>query len=297
MLVQPGEPTILEIALQWMKQRPLKAVFLMVLSVVVGFTLYGVSRPASHDRDFVEHLSRLPHVESNEDAFSIAPVRAWRYSGNEVGEKHWQEEKQVYRYDELENIWFVVEPHPGLNAMAHTLVLFEFSDDRLLGLTIEARREVGEKYSAFWGNWGKFELAYIWADAQDLLLRRAVYLNHEIEIYPVAEADVYGPQLLRDLLDNTQAIEAKPRLYNTLFSNCTNELAKTAGFDWAPAFILTGYAADYLHSNGLLASRREFDDLKRIANVTNKLRAYPAPAGDRRIFDRWLLEELRQTAF
>ena len=79
------------------------------------------------------------------------------------------QKSNAYSVEELEQVWLMVEPHPGLELMAHTLVLFEFSDDRLLGLTIEARREKHESYSAFWGNWGEFELLYVWASAQDLL--------------------------------------------------------------------------------------------------------------------------------
>ena len=45
--------------------------------------------------------------------------------------------------------------------MAHTLVMFEFAGERMIGLSIEARREKNKKYDALAGAFNAFELAYI----------------------------------------------------------------------------------------------------------------------------------------
>ena len=63
----------------------------------------------------------------------------------------------------------MIEPQPGSQLAAHTLLLFEFEGDRLLGLTIEARRERNEDYSALRGIFNAFELAYVWGTARDFL--------------------------------------------------------------------------------------------------------------------------------
>jgi hypothetical protein len=135
------------------------------------------------------------------------------------------------------------------------------SDDRIIGLTIEARREQCMKITTHCaGIFNAFELAYVWASARDLLTRRAVMLDHETFVYPVAITGEQSRTLLRDLLERTDSLETRARYYNTLFSNCTNELAKAAGFDWAPAFIFTGRSDEYLfrsrpHSRRKLRSR------------------------------------------
>jgi len=142
-------------------------------------TLYGVVQPASHERDFVEHLSRTPHIDVDQSQFSVSPIRDWNYQVEGPSSKNWVETSTDFDIEDLQKIWFLVEPHPGMSAMAHTLVLFEFSDERLLGLTIEARREQHESYSAWGGNWGKYELLYVWAEARDLVMRRAIYLANK----------------------------------------------------------------------------------------------------------------------
>ena len=75
-------------------------------------------------------------------------------------------------FADLRNVWFVVEPQPGGDYAAHTLVLFEFAGDRIVGLTVEARLERGETYDAIAGMFNQFELAYVWSTARDLLERR-----------------------------------------------------------------------------------------------------------------------------
>ena len=277
---------------QWVQRRPLRAFAAVLIIAVVLMTIHGATRPARHDRNWVEHLSRLPLVELQDSgAFSVAPFRDWSYSADGPNRKTWINTVSA-DVERIENVWFVVEPHPGLDIMAHTLVLFEFSDDRLLGLTIEARREEGESYSPFWGNWGKFELLYMWGSARDLLTRRAVYLDHGVQIYPLALSGEQERAFLRTMLKGTRRIAEKARLYNTLFSNCTNELGKSAGLDWHYAFVATGLSARRLHKLGLIPNDLEFETVRERAMSAGMLKLLNnTPEAD---FDARLLVLLRE---
>ncbi len=288
---------MLERLVNKVKRFPASSGVVFVFLLLLTFTLYGVSRPVSHDRDFVEHLSRLPHVEVNEEGFQVSPLRNWSYEVEGPLNKSWTESPTYYEFGDLKKIWFLVEPHPGMEAMAHTLLLFEFSDDKLLGLTIEARREIDEGYSAFWGNWGKFELLYVWANARDLVQRRAIHLQKQVEIYPIEIERENAVEFLRRMLQGTVRIENKPRLYNTLFSNCTNEFGKNAGIGWHYSFITTGFAAEHLHSKGLIKDTRAYSEVRQTATITEYLRNLEKnnPALPAEQFDRELLSHLRQT--
>lgn len=278
---------------RWTRTRRLAAVTGLLLLLIAGGTVYGVTREARHDRDWVEHLSRLPHVETAEAGFSVSPVRDWSYAPDGPVDKNWIEAAQAFVFEDLEAVWLMVEPHPSMEvAMAHTLVLFEFSGDKLLGLTIEARREKDETYDPFQGNWGKFELLYVWASARDLLTRRAVMLDHRVEIYPLKLTETQRRDFLNAVLAETMRIEASPRRYNTLFSNCTNELAKAAKLDWDPAFVATGRAAPRLHAMGVIPPAGEpFAVIRARADMTGELQTLNLiPAAD---FDAALLAQLR----
>lgn len=247
------------------------------------------SGPARSDRDWYPYLARTAHVSLDGDRFAVSPVSDWSYA--RAGEVSQSYGEAAFRLDDLRAVWFVLEPQPGSRLAAHTFLIFEFEGDRLLGLTIEARRERNEAYSPVRGAFNAFELSYVWGSARDFLTRRAVMLDHEVFVYPVSIASEQQRYLLAQLLQRTNQLEREPRYYNTLFSNCTNELAKAAGFHWAPAFILTGTSDEYLFRRGIIPGE-DFDEAHRRSDMTALVQELnDRPAAD---FDAALLAELRR---
>ncbi|MEZ6022583.1 MAG: DUF4105 domain-containing protein [Hyphomonadaceae bacterium] len=248
-----------------------------------------VTGPPRADRDWYPYLAHTPDVTVSETGFAVTPVSDWSYTREGPTAQTYIE--AGYDYDALRNVWFMLEPQPGSQLAAHTLLLFEFEGDRLLGLTIEARREVGEDYSAVRGIFNAFELSYIWASARDLLVRRAVMLDHEVFLYPVAITDEQKRVLLRNLLQRSEYLETRPRYYNTITSNCTNELAKAAGFHWAPAYILTGRSDEYLFRRGIIPGD-SFAQAHARSDMTTFIQALNQAPPE--AFDAALLGELRR---
>jgi hypothetical protein len=271
---------------RWMAKRPLRI-------VAAGLLLVGlvgcVTARARNDRDWYPYLSRTTHVELSAERFQVAPVSDWRYEApGPIAETYGE---ASYDIAELRRVWFMLEPQPGSTLAAHTLLLFEFEGDRLLGLTIEARRENGEDYSALRGAFNTFELSYVWASARDLLTRRAVMLDHEVFVYPLAIPEETQRELLRRVLQRTADLETRPRFYNTLFSNCTNELAKAADLDWSPSFILTGTSDEYLFRRGVIPGET-FEAAHERSDVTAFVKQLNVSVSDFP-FDAALLAELR----
>lgn len=275
---------------RWMAAHPVRpALAALALIALFGFAPAFSAKPRG-DRDWVEHLARTPHVTRAEHGFTVAPVRDWRYGPEGPISKAYEGEA-AFEFTALRNVWFMLEPQPGSAIAAHTLLLFEFDDDRLIGVTIEARREADEDYSPWDGLWNAFELAYIWAEPRDLLTRRAVFLDHEVFVYPLRMTYAQKVTLLSRLADTTAELETQPRFYNTLFSNCTNELAKRADLSWDSAFILTGLSDDHLYKVGVIPGAA-FEEAQALGDVTALLHQLN-PIDDSRVFDAALLAELR----
>jgi hypothetical protein len=268
---------------------PLGRAIAAIAAILLLGAAASVTQPPRTDRDWYPYLSRAVHVELNAGSFSVSPVSAWSYAREgPTGETY---TSAAYDLGDLRNIWFMLEPQPGSQLAAHTLLLFEFEGDRILGLTIEARRERNEDYSALRGVFNAFELDYVWGTARDFLTRRAVMLDHEVFVYPIDVTHEQKVALLTRLLERTRALETHPRYYNTITSNCTNELAKAAGFNWAPAYVLTGRSDEYLFSRGIIpgasfAQAHQRSDMTEFVQTLNT-----APAD---VFDRELLAELRR---
>lgn len=275
--------------LDWFGANPLRPAIASILAILVLGSGASMTQPPRTDRNWYPYLAVTPDVTLTEDRFSVGPVSDWSYAGPEVTNETYIDAS--YRFEDLRNVWFMLEPQPGSQLAAHTLLLFEFTGNRLIGVTIEARREQGEEYSALRGLFNAFELSYIWASARDLLTRRAVMLDHEVFIYPVEITGEQNEMLLRHLLERTESLETTPRYYNTILSNCTNELAKAAGFTWAPAYILTGRSDEYLFRRGIIPGA-SFAQAHARSDITEFIRALNVTPPE--VFDRALLQELRR---
>lgn len=274
---------------EWTRQHPWQAVIGAVLILLGLFAISIVSRTPRLDRNWTEHLARMPDIEMTEEGFSLHPATDWTYDANGPVAKNTV--GFAASYADLRNVWFMVEPQPGGGYAAHTLLLFEFEGDRIIGITVEARREADEEYDAFRGLFNEFELAYIWSTAKELLTRRAVYLAKEIYVYPLTLSDQQKMDFLKALLKQTMALETRARFYNTFTSNCTNELGKVAHIPWHYSFVLTGYSPQYLYKLDYIRGP-DFATVKQQAKLDAEIKSWNGlPSPD---FDRALLAELRK---
>lgn len=274
----------------WFGVHPLRPAIASIIAILVLGSAANMLSLPQMERDWYPYLSRTPEVEIADAGFTVSPVSDWSYDwGRETSTAYL--DSASYAFDQLRRVWFMLEPQPGSQLAAHTLLLFEFEGDRLLGVTIEARREQGEEYSAFRGQFNAFELIYVWATARDLLVRRAVMLDHEVFVYPVDITPEQTRTLLHRLLERSDSLSRAPRYYNTVLSNCTNELAKAAGFHWAPAYILTGRSDEYLYRRGILPGA-SFEEAHARSDMTEFIQALNQAPPE--VFDRALLAELRR---
>lgn len=269
----------------WAGAGAVSAALIAVFAVSVGM------KTPRLDRDWVENLAHMPKVSQTADGFSLDPVMNWSYKPDGPVAKDMT--TFVAKFADLKNLYLMVEPQPGGGYAAHTLILFEFANDRIVGLTVEARLEEGETYSAFDGLFNDYELSYIWATAKDLLTRRVTFLKKEIYVYSLSLTDEQKQKFLHTVLDRTISIEAKPRFYNTLTSNCTNELAKAANLGWHYSWVLTGYSPQRLYDLKLITGP-SFEAVREKAVMTQEIAAWnDLPDAE---FDRNLLAEVRKRA-
>jgi len=270
-------------------EHPLHAAWAAMAGIMVLGAIGPLTDAPRQDRAWFPYLARAPHVTLSADHFAVTPVSDWSYDTEHETDQRFIDAN--YDISAVRNIWFMLEPQPGSQLAAHTLLIFEFPGDRLLGVTIEARLEQNEGYDALKGLFNGYELSYHWATARDLLVRRATMLGHDVFVYPTV-IDAHEKQLLlRNLLERTQSLETQPRYYNTATSNCTNELAKAAGMSWTPEYIFTGRSDEWLFRHQIIPGRN-FEDAHSRSDMTQFIRALNhIPAGE---FDGELLAELRR---
>lgn len=274
---------------EWTRRHPWRAAAWLLVVVLALASLRVCAAQPRLDRDWVDNLAVMPKVQTTDAGFALDGVVDWSYTKD--GPATQTVGDFAAAYADLRNVWFMVEPQPGGDYAAHTLVLFEFASDRVVGLTVEARLEKGETYDAVAGVFNKFELAYVWASARDLLTRRVTFLDKDVYVYPLRLDEQQKVDFLKALIGQTVEVSTHARFYNTFTSNCTNELAKVAKLDWHYSWVLTGYSPQRLFELKLIPGET-FEAAKERALMKREIASWNDLS--REDFDKALMNDLRQ---
>ena len=190
----------------------------------------------SHDRAWRADHSRLPTATETGGAWALTDIRDWSYgTDGSAAEQIWID--ATLDPGQLVQACFVLEPFGEAAAIAHTMLAFEFADGRTYVASVEARREDGESYSA-----PKaailpiFEYMVVWTTDRDMWGNSEFWAGDQLYRYPLAIPLDQQQAVLGAMLTHTAALQDQPRFYNTLFSNCTNVLARSVN-DIAPGAV------------------------------------------------------------
>ncbi len=208
-------------------------------------------------------------------------MRNFTYRSETDFDARW--ETRVYDLNRLDgyDLLFV---YWGSPAIAHTMVSFRFKDDGeegsyyFLPISIEARKERSESYSAIAGFFRQYELYYVIADERDVIGLRTNYRGEDVYLYRTKAGAKRARALLLDYLKTVNELSSKPRWYNALSDNCTNGIlfhveALDGNLPYTWEILLSGYADRYAYKAGSFASALAFETLKRRSRINDAARA------------------------
>lgn len=252
---------------------------LLAVLVIGGLWLNWQLAKPSHDRDWRADYARLPTVTRGSDGVTLNNIRNWSYAPDGTPTvQEWITRK--IDPEALTQSYFVVEPFGGYKAIAHTMLAFAFDNGETYVVSIEARREKGEVYDALKAAiFPIFEFMFVWTTERDMYGNSEFMAKDQLYLYPLAIPLSHQKAVLKAMIDETEALVAEPRWYNTLFSNCTNVLARAVN-KVAPgalpldiSWVLPGYADEFLYENGFLKDAGSFDKTHDLAHISPLIRA------------------------
>lgn len=254
--------------------RPTKLFLILTVLVILFGGIYTYTQSPSNNRNWEVGFEVLPEVEISESQseIHIKNIRNWNYSKTDIVSQEYI--AQTYKLENLEKVWFLVEPFSKWDGIAHTYFVFDFTDQEPISFSIEARREKGETYSAAIGTLNKYELIYMWGTERDFTGRRAYKDNADIYMYPLDIKKETGQKLFLELAKSTEDLRNNPQFYNTLTSNCTNNLAKIANKvnpDSIPfhyAQLVPGYSDEFLYELEFISNNKPLSELKEKYYIT-----------------------------
>lgn len=251
-----------------------KILLALVVLAVVAYTILVIAVRPSNDRDWTTDQAVLPYAEINGDQVSVHNIRNFSYTSTSDYTPNYYD--TTFDLSKIKNVYFIVEPFSGYVGAAHTFLSFEFEDNRFVSISVEIRKEKGESFSAVKGVLRQYELTYVIADERDVVKLRSNYRKDKVFVYPIKTTPEKMRAVFLNMIERANKLKDKPVFYNTLFSNCTTNLAKhvneiTPGrVSWNITYLLPENSDKYVYDVGLIDNTLPFDET-RAAHFINDL--------------------------
>lgn len=117
------------------------------------------------------------------DIVSIKNLRNYDYRATDDYTPAYYDE--VFDLSKLTRAWYIIEPFGECDGPAHTMMSFDFEDDKYLSVSVEIRKEKGESFSALKGILNQYEIVYMLGDERDLVRLRSNYRKDDVYMFPI----------------------------------------------------------------------------------------------------------------
>lgn len=249
------------------------AILAFFLVLAIGY----FSVHPSNQRNWAEEQSILSYAEINGNMIEVFNVRNFTYdSSGGYTPKYYN---KSYDLNELDSLWYVVEPFSKIQGVAHTFFSFGFGSE-FLSISIEIRKEKGETFSALRGLAKQYELMYVFADERDVINLRANYRNDSVYLYQINAEEKAIQNLFLDMIRRADALGENPEFYNTLTNTCTTNIVGhvnkiTPGrVPLNLKIFLPAYSDELVYDLGLIDTDKPFSELRAESKINEKAAIY-----------------------
>ncbi len=227
----------------------------------------------SNNRDWAPEVATIPFAEISGSQYTLRNIRNCKYlTAEDYVVDYYDRQIQI---DQIQSVDFIVVPFNNAPKLAHTMISFGLDDGSYLAVSIEVRKERGEKFNALLGAGRKFELIYVLSDERDVIRLRTKYRESDVYVYPTVASPQQSRAMFADVMTRINKLAVEPEFYNSINNNCTTNLAGHVNkvspdkitYGWK--VLLPGFSAQYAYELGLLDNRIPFEDLTSIALVND----------------------------
>jgi hypothetical protein len=198
--------------------------------IAIFYIMLNIITEPSNGRRWNEDQSVLSSVERSDNLVTIHNIRNFTYESTTNFKPAYYD--KTLDLGKIKRVWYIVEPFSGFQGSAHTFLSFEFegktpqSPSEFVAISIEIRKEVGETFSALKGMANQYELMYVIADERDVIKLRSNYRKDQVFVYPIKSTPQKVSTLFIDMLNRANELKDNPEFYNTLYNNCTINIAR-----------------------------------------------------------------------
>lgn len=269
----------------WRPRR--RTLWCLVAAWAVVAVLFARLQPVM-DRDWKPDVAVLPRAEIAGDLVTVRGVRDFEWTGADSATPRRRD--QTYDLRKLAGVDLVCSYWDGNQAIAHTMLSFDFGDRGVLCLSVEVRSTHGQQYGALPGMFKSYEIIYVLGEERDLLAVRTTHRKEDVFLFRTALTPAESGLLLREVLRRANELADTPRFYRTIAHNCTTSLVDCIDTVWpgraayTTRILMNGFAPEQAHERGMLRSKLPYVEYKRRSRITDAARtAAGSPDFSRRI--------------
>lgn len=232
---------------------------------------------ARQDRDWNPEVAEQLSYSRQGDLVTLHKVRNFDWHADGTYDVHWED--RTIDLNKITGINVITSYWMGPQ-IAHTLVSFDFADQKPLVFSIEIRKEKGEDFSAIGGFFRKYELSLVASDEKDIVYTRSNIRHEQVYLFPVKMPAAERKALFIEYLNQADELRSEAKWYNTLTSNCT-----TLVFDMVQAInpqklpkdyrlLASGYLPNYLYDLKALNQNYSINEWYRLAHINPRAEQY-----------------------
>jgi len=240
-----------------------------------GVLTWWLTISPTSNRDWQPDVAQKAWADIQGDEVTVHNVRNFEYRSETDYTPHW--ETRTVQISKLTGADLAIN-YWGSPWIAHPIASFQFSDSLPLAISIEARKVIGQTYSALRSFFRQYELIYIPADERDAIRVRTNFRTSEaVYLYrlnlPLEQ--VRGRFL--EYMHRINELHARPEWYNAMTSNCTTNIrtqrVATQRTPWDWRILVNGKGDELLYQRGVLDHSVPFAELKRRAYINARAQA------------------------
>jgi hypothetical protein len=185
--------------------------------------MFFIKRP-SNNRDWTPDQAILPFAEIKEDRVHIRNIRNCCYrSTHDYVVRHYD---RTFNLNRIQAVSFIVEPFLPSLGFAHTFLSFGFEGHEYLAVSVEIRKQKGQRFSPLKGLFHTYEIMYVIGDENDLIKLRTNYRRDAIYLYPARASRDKVRDLFLSMIRRANWLYRKPEFYNSLTNTCATNLVR-----------------------------------------------------------------------
>lgn len=245
---------------------------LFYLALHAALLLWWSNLTPSNQHQWQDDVAQMTSGTVEGNAVTLFNVRNFTWHSETDYSPRW--ETRHYDLSTLQSVDMLTS-HWGMDAIAHVLVSFGFSDGQFVTFSVEIRKKQGQQFSEIAGFFKQYELSILATDERDAIAVRPNVRGEETYLYRIDMPEAIRRQLFLSYIEQANQLIEQPRFYNTVTANCTTLVFAmmqhiSGGLPLDPRLLLTGYLPSYVEELDGLMDGFDLAQLRDSGRITER---------------------------